>query len=212
MLQLPPQLLQVLGVCLVVHIGQYHVRPAPAPHLVALQREMCVPDAAAQQSRVLHHRLRKAVVAAPQDLAVRRLLHAPAGKLLGVNHGAVVKALQQEDGLADEGPLQDLINVVFTVHLAEGDAAVNKVLHVRRLRRQVPAPPQQEGYDALNNAVVAIAVDDVQPPLPAAHIEVPVDDVVIAAHAQQRVQRPLVFAEAVCQCVHPLSSDSLFAP
>ena len=148
-------------------------------------------------------------MAAPQHLAVRRLLHATAWELLGVHHGAVVKPLQQQDGLADKCAFHDFVQVIFAVHLAEGDAAVDKILHIRRIRRQFPAVSQQEGCDAFNHAVVAIAVDDIQPPLPAAHVEITVDDVVVAAYPQQLVQLPLVFAELVCQCIH-LSASRLF--
>ncbi len=66
---------------------------------VVLQGEMGVPDAAAEEGRILHQRLREAVVTAPEDLAVAGLLHAAPGELLRVDHGAVIEALQQQDGL-----------------------------------------------------------------------------------------------------------------
>ena len=91
---------------------------------------MGVPDAAAEKGGVLHHGLHKAVVAAPENLPVGGLLHPPAREFFRVDHGAVVEALQQENGFSDKGPGEDLINIVLAVHLAEGDAAVNKFLHV----------------------------------------------------------------------------------
>ena len=162
---------------------------------MVLQGQAGIPDAAAEQGRVLHQGLGKAVVAAPEDLAVAGLLHAPARKLLRVDHGAAVKALQQKDGLAQKRAGEDVVQVVLAVHLAEGDAAVNKLLHVLRALAQLGPPAQQKGGDALDHPVVAIAVDDVQPPPPLADIQVPADDVVVAAHAQKGVQGLLVLLQ-----------------
>ena len=80
-------------------------------------------------------------MAAPEHLSVRGLLHVPAGKLLRVHHGAVVKALQQQHRLAQKGSGQDLLQLVFAVHLAECDAPVNKSLHVLRPLRQLGSVP-----------------------------------------------------------------------
>ena len=46
-------------------------------HLQPLHGEVGVPDAAAEQGHVGHHRLHEAVVRAPEDLAVRGLVHLP---------------------------------------------------------------------------------------------------------------------------------------
>ena len=53
---------------------------------------MGVPDAAAQQGHVGHHRLDETVVGASQHLAVQRLRHPPAGILLGVDQGRPLDA------------------------------------------------------------------------------------------------------------------------
>ena len=179
---------------------------------MVLQGELRVPDAPAEQGRILHHGLRKAVVAAPEHLAVGRLLHAPAGEFFGVDHGAVGEPVQQQDGLADEGAGEDLVHIVLAVHLAEGDAAVNKGLHVRYvpLRRQGRSPAQQEGGDALNHAVVSVAVNHVEPALPRPDVQVAADDVIVAPHAQEGVQRLLVFAELTGQLFHSLSSAAVY--
>ncbi len=172
---------------------------------------MGVPDAAAQKGGILHQRLRKAVVTAPEDLAVAGLLHASPGKFLRVDHGAVVKALQQKDGLPQKRPGEDLVYLVFAVHLAEGDAPVDELLHIGRSPAQGRPLPQQKGGDALNDAVVPVSVNDVESALPCADVEIPADDVVIPPHAQQFVQLFLIFRKVFCQLLHKASRSIRFS-
>ena len=120
-------------------------------------------------------------------------LHPPAGEFLRVDHGAGIEAVQQQDSLSDESAGEDLIHLVFAVHLAEGDAAVDELLHIGGVLPQGSPLAQQERGDALDHPVVTVAVDDVQPPLPVADVEVAVDDVEIPARPQEVVQYFLVF-------------------
>ena len=173
---------------------------------MVFQRKVGVPDAAAEEGGVLHHGFGEAVVTAPEDLSVAGLLYAAAGEFFGVDHGAVVEALQEKDGLAQEGAGENFVNLVFAVHLTEGDAAVDELLHILRPFAQLGAPAQQEGGQTLDDPVVAVAVDDVQPALVGADAEVPADHVVVSPHAQEGVQRLLIFAELVCQLFHFVSS------
>ena len=156
-LQLFPQLIQQLPVHPVFHVTQHHVRPGTGPHLQRLQRQLRIPDAAAQQGGVLHDALPEAVVAAPQHLAGIRLLHGAQGELLGIQHHAAGEAVDDEQGLAGEYRRHRLQPVRLHCCVADADVAVGKGLqcpHVLQRRDGQPC-----GDSPLQHCVVGVAVD-----------------------------------------------------
>ena len=156
---------------------------------------MRVADAAAQQRGVDHQRLDEAVVGTAQDFARRRLLHAAGGELLGVDEGALGEALGEEQRLAEEHAGHRLFEVVFHVHLGEGDIMVDELLH--RLRLHGGGHAQQMVEDALDDRVVAVTVDGVDAAVPPSGVKVAGDDVVAALCAEQGVQPLRVALEIV---------------
>ncbi len=201
-LELLPQLRQQRLVHPVVQVAQHHVVVAPPAHLHALHGEMGVPDAAAQQGHVGHHRLDEAVVGAPQHLAVRRLSHAAAGVLLGVDQRRAGEALHQQQALAHQHGGDDVIPVKADVHLHKGDESVCKLLHLRQIPHSLRRKRQPEGSHPLQNGVAAEAVDHPEAGPPSGHIQVPVHDVAAAAGPQHFVEPPDIFLIIGCDLIH----------
>ena len=162
---------------------------APA-HLQTLHGEMGVPDAAAEQGHIGHHRLHKAVVGAPEDLAVRGLVHTPAGVVLRVDLSAAPEALHQEQSLAHKDGSDQLIRVEAHIHLREGDKAVGEVLHVRQPLQGVFRTGEPEGPHALQRFVQTVAVHHPDPGPAAANDIIPAHHVHTAPHTQGLVEEP----------------------
>ena len=149
---------------------------------------MGVPDAAAQQGHVGHHRLDKAIVGTPEDFAVQRLPHAAGGVLLGVHQGGAGQALHQQQRLTQEDAGHDILRVKTDVGLRKGDEAVGKGLHHRQVRQDLRLQGQPEGAHPLQCGILAVAVDDPQPGPPPADEIIPAHDVHAAANAQCLVE------------------------
>ena len=197
-----PHLLQQLLVHPVVQIAQHDVGLGPAAHLVALHGQMGVPDAAADEGGVVEQRLHKAVVGAPEDLAVCRLLYAPGGVLLGVDEGRLRDVLHQKQRLAHEHAGDDVLWVTAGVHLGEGDKAVNKGLHVRDVLNLLGLQGQPKGVHPLQNGVVSVAVQHPYPGLAPADAQVPGDEVIVPSHAQHLVKVLAVLVKLVGELFH----------
>ena len=177
---------------------------------MVLQGQIRVPDPAAEEGGILHQGLCKTVMAAPEDLTVGGLGYSPAGVALGVNEGAVVEAIHQQHRFPQERSGKDGIHLVFAVYLTEGDAAVNQLLHILGFLRPLGPRPQKEGTDPLDHAVVAVAVDHIEPSPTAAQLQIPEDHIVAAAHPQQGVQKRLIVAKIVGKLIHMPSSLACF--
>ena len=165
---------------------------APA-HLQPLHGEVGVPDAAAEQGHVGHHRLHEAVVRAPEDLAVRGLVHPPAGVALGVNLGSAPEPLHQKQGFSHEDGGDKLLRVKAHVHLREGNQPVGEVLHVRKALQGVFRPGEPKGPHAFQGFIQTVAVHHPDPGPAAADDVIPAHHVHAAAYPQGLVKEPDVF-------------------
>ena len=150
----------------------------------------------------MEQRLHKAVVGATEDLAVRRLLHAPGGVLLGVDEGRLRDVLHQKQRFAHEHAGDDVLRVAAGVHLGEGDKAVNEGLHVRDVLDLLGLQGQPEGVHPLQHRVVSVAVQHPDPGLAPADAQVPGDEVVVPSHAQHLIKVPAVLVKLAGELFH----------
>jgi len=160
---------------------------------VALHSQVGVPDAAAQQGHVGDDGLHETVVAAAKHLAVRRLVHPPAGVALGVHEGHPGQALHGQQGFAQKHGGHGVGHVKGDVGFGKGDKPVQKVLHLGEAQHIFRPQGQPEGPHPLNDAVTAEAVHHPEPGPAAADEVVPAHHVAAAAHPQKLVQRLDVF-------------------
>ena len=175
------QLVQQGVVHPVIQVAQRHVAVGPLADLQPLHGQVGIPDAAAQHGHVGHHRLNESVMRAPEDLAVRRLSHAAAGILLGVDQRRAGQPLHHQQAFAHQHGGDDVIPVIADVHLHKGHIAVRELLHLRQALHRLRLERQPEGPHPLQDGVPAEAVDDPEPGPPAAHIQVPTYHVAAAA-------------------------------
>ena len=162
-----------------------------------LHGEMGVPDAAAQQRHVGDDGFHKAVVAAPEHLAVRRLIHAPAGIALGVHQRRPGKSFHHQQGLPQKHGGHGVGHVKGDVGFRKGDAAVQKLLHSGHPLHRFRLQRQPEGPHPLDDAVAAEAVHHPEPGLPPADQVAAAHHVAAAPHAQKIVQHPDVLCIVV---------------
>ena len=152
-------------------------------NLVPLHSEVRVPDAAAQQRHIGHHCLYKAVVAAPEHLAVRRLVYAPAGVALGVHQRHPRQSLHRQQGFSQKYGGHGVGYVKGDIGFRKSDIPVQKVLHFGEAHYVFRLQCQPEGPHPLKDAVAAKAVHHPQPGPPSADQVIPAHHVAAAAHA-----------------------------
>ena len=151
-------------------------------NLVPLHSEVRVPDAAAQQRHIGHHRLHEAVVAAPEHLAVRRLVYAPAGVALGVHQRHPRQSLHRQQGFSQKYGGHGIGYVKGDIGFRKGDIPVQKVLHFGKPHHVFRLQRQPEGPHPFKDAVAAKAIHHPQPCPPPADEVIPAHHVAAAAH------------------------------
>ena len=158
---------------------------------MALQRELRVADAAAQQRCIGDERFDKPVVRAAQHLAGGGLFHAARGKLFCVEQRAFVIPLDEQRHFPQKYACHRVFDALLRIHFAERDVSVDELLH--RLRIADIFERQPEAQHPLDDRIVTVAVHDPQPrPLSADH-QIARDHVKAPPYAKQIIQRAHIF-------------------
>ncbi|MPM88616.1 hypothetical protein SDC9_135720 [bioreactor metagenome] len=171
----------------VIHIEQHHVRFTPSAHLMAFHRQVRVSDTAAQQRHVGNNGLHEAVVGAPQDLSVRRLIHATGWITFCVHQCPAGNAFQQKKRLPQQDGSGDVHQIGSYIGFRKCDKPIREILHLGERSHLLRAQRQPKRPHSLQNGVLTIAVDYPNTGFSTADDKVPRHQIAVAAHAQQRV-------------------------
>ena len=182
-LQLLPKLRKHGLLRLPRHVNHGHVLAGASPDGGDFQREVGVPHPAAEEGGVFHDVLGKAVVAAPEDAAGVRLLDGAGGVGLGLQEDIGLVPLHQQQRLAGEHRHGGLLGVRLRLGVRRRHAGGHEVL-----RRGGEAGQRLPGGDdALQNVLLGVAVDHVEPGPAAGDGEITAHHIEIAACAQDVV-------------------------